>query len=77
MNNWQPYPQNSPAGTDEAKLKDYVVLVPNPHRIEKSGFSTAAPRYQVCLAFWMGDRFVNEHIDELNVHYYLALPSHS
>ncbi|MBQ8465318.1 MAG: hypothetical protein IJ545_04835 [Alphaproteobacteria bacterium] len=77
MNNWQPYPQNSPQPTPEDQLKDYVVLIPNPNRINKSGFSDHAPRYQVCLAFWLGDSFVDEQMRPLNVHYYVTLPSHS
>ncbi len=77
MNNWQPYPQNKPEQTTDAQMKDYVVLVPNPNRINKPGFNNHAPYYQVRLAFWAGDRFKDEQMSDLNVHYYLTLPSHS
>ena len=77
MNNWQPYPQNSPKDNNEDKLKDYVVLVPNPNRINKTGFNERTPRYLIYLAFWLGDRFTDEQMHDLNVHYYLTLPSHS
>ena len=77
MNNWKPYPQNKPEQTTEAQTKDYAVLVPNPNRINKTGFNEHTPHYQVYLAFWLGDRFTDEQMHDLNVHYYLTLPSHS
>lgn len=77
MNNWQPYPQNQPENTNEAKQREYAVLVPNPRRINKKGYGLNLPQYQVYLALWLGDGFVDEQIQPLSVHYFLTLPSHS
>lgn len=77
MNNWQPYPQNKPEQTTAAQMADYAVLVPNPNRVNKTGYNEHTPRYQLYLAFWLGDRFVGEDMRELNVYYYITLPSHS
>lgn len=76
-NNWLPYPQNSPQDTNEDKLKDYVVLVPNPYRVNKTGYNEHMPRYRVYLAFWLGDLFVDEQMQPLNARYFITLPSHS
>ena len=74
---WQPYPQNKPADTDEAKLKDYVALVPNPNFINKFAYRNNIKRFAVRIVFWLGDRFVDDFCQPLNVHYFIELPSHS
>lgn len=77
MTEWQAFPQNTPDDNNEAKLKDYVVLAPNPNFIKKIGHLQNAPRYLIHLAYWVGDCFLDEQMRPLDVHYFLTLPPHN
>lgn len=60
MNNlWLPYPANKPSDEDYGKL--FIIAVKNPYKINKYGYSSAIPDYQIELATWtIGGWLLNE-----------------
>lgn len=69
---WHPFPKEKP--TQDSRDDVFVVLSPNPHFVQKRMYYQNTPYYHSVMAFWVGDHFVNDTLQELVVDYFIKLP---
>lgn len=77
MNRWLYLPKDKLDASPEALKADYVVLAPNPYRVNKKGVVNTTPPYTVSLALWDGESFRNpESFAKIETSFYIKLPKY-